>query len=88
MQEGRISELLINLLRKLALEDPAGSMNVLRMDQVKFKELVALISPAIKKQDTVMRSSISYKTKLESTLSFLAIGDCFRSLGLLFRVRL
>ena len=52
-------ELLINLLRELALEDPAGSMNVLRMDQVKFDELVALISQAIKKQDTVMRSSIS-----------------------------
>ena len=40
--------LLINLLREL--EDPAGSIIVLRMDQVKFKELVALISPAIKKQ--------------------------------------
>ena len=50
---------MINLLRDLTLEDPAGSINVLRMDQVKFKELVALISPAIKKQDTVMRLSIS-----------------------------
>ena len=63
-------------------------MNVLRMDQVTFKELVALISPAIKRQDTVMRSSISCKTKLETTLSFLASGDSFHSLGLLFRVRL
>ena len=43
----------------VGLEDPAGSMNVLRMDQVKFEELVALILPAIKKQDTVMTSSIS-----------------------------
>ena len=83
-----ISELLINLLRNLASEDLAGSMNVLRMDHDKFEELVALISPATKKQDTVMRSSISCKTQLETTLSFLASGDSFRSLGLLFRVGL
>ena len=81
-------ELLINLLLELALEDPAGSMNVLRMDQVKFEELVASISPVIKKQDTVMRSCISCKTKLETTLSFLASGGSFHSLGLFFRVRL
>ena len=72
----------------ISFEDSAGSMNVLRMDQVKFEELVVLISPVIKKQDTVMRSSISCKTKLETTLSFLASGDNFRSLGLLFRVRM
>ena len=81
-------ELLINRLRELALEDPAGSMNVLRRDQVKFEELVATISQAINNQETVMRSSISSKTKLKTTLSFLARGDSFRSLGLLFRVRL
>ena len=83
-----ISEFLINFFRELGLEDPAGSMNVLRMDQVKLEELIALVSPAIKKQDTVMRSSISCKTKQETTLSFLASDDSFRSLGLLFRVRL
>ena len=63
-------------------------MNVLRMDHVKFEEVVALMSLAIKKQDTVMRSSISCKTKLKITLSFLASGDSFHPLGLLFRVRL
>ena len=41
-----------NLSRELALEDPAGYMNVLRMGQVKFEELLALISPVIKKQDS------------------------------------
>ena len=71
----------MNLLQELAL-------NVLRMDHVKFEEFVALFSPAIKKQDTVIRSSISCKTKLETTVSFLASGDSFHSLGLLFRVRL
>ena len=63
-------------------------MNVLRMDEVKFEELVALILPAIKKRDTIMRSSISCKTKLETTLSLLASGDSFHSLGLLYRERL
>ena len=75
-----------NLLWELALKDPARYMNVLRMDQVEFEELLALISPAIKKQDTVMRSSISCKTKLEITLRFLASGDSFRFLGLRFSV--
>ena len=79
-------ELLINLLRKLALEDSASYINVLRMDEVTFEELLALISPAIKKQDTIMRLSISCKTKLEITLRFLASGDSFCSLGLLFGV--
>ena len=63
-------------------------MNVLRMDLVKFEGLDALISPAIKKQDADKRSSILCKTKLETTLSFLASCDSFHSLGLLFRVRL
>ena len=81
-------ELLIILLRELALEDPAGSMNVLRMDQVKFEKLVALIPPVIKKQDTIMRSSISCKSKLETTLNFLPSDGSFRFMGLLFRVRL
>ena len=75
-------------MRDLAVEDPAGSMNVLRLDHVKFDELVALISPAIKKQDAVMRSSISCKTELETTLSFVESDDSFRSLELLFRIRL
>ena len=70
-----------NLLRELAIEDPAGYMN-----ETKFEELLVLIAPAIKKQDTVMRSSISCKTKLHITLRFMASGDSFHSLGLLFRV--
>ena len=73
---------MINLLRELALEDPVGSMKVLRMDQFKFEESVALISPAIKKQDAVMRSSISCKT---NNFELPAKGDSFRSLGLLFK---
>ena len=55
-----------NLLRELAIEDPAGYMNVLRMDKTKCEELLVLIAPAIKKQDTVMRSSISGWSKVDS----------------------
>ena len=72
-----------NLLQELPLEDPAGYMYELRMDKVTVEELLALISPAIKKQDTVMRSSISRKTKLEIILRFLKVAtvsapwDCF-----------
>ena len=40
----------------------------------------------IQKQDTVMRPAISSRTKLGVTLRYLATGDSFRLLGLMFRV--
>jgi len=36
-----------NLLRELAAEDPTGYMNVLRINSVKFEELLDMITPEI-----------------------------------------
>jgi len=74
------------LLQELKEEDPETYRNVLRMTAPQFQELLELVEPLIKKQDTVFRQAIPCKTKLEITLRYLATGDSFRSLALLFRV--
>lgn len=74
------------LLQELKEEDPETYRNVLRMTAPQFQELLELVEPLIKKQDTVFRQAIPCKTKLEITLRYLATGDSFRSLVLLFRV--
>ena len=75
-----------HLLKELAEEDPAGFKNALRINLEKFDELLRLVTSAIEKRDTRMRMAISSKTKLEVTLRYLASGDSFRSLALLFRI--
>lgn len=75
------------LLKELKEEDPETYRNVLRMTAPQFQELLELVEPLIKKQNTVFRQAIPCKTKLEITLRYLATGDSFRSLAsLLFRV--
>ncbi|XP_068082892.1 uncharacterized protein [Anabrus simplex] len=74
------------LFQELKEEDPETYRNVLRMSPSKFQELLELVEPLIKKQDTKMREAIPCKIKLEITLRYLATGDSFRSLALLFRV--
>ena len=44
-----------------------------------------MVASKVRKQDTVMRPAISSKTKLE-VMRYLATGDSFRSLGLMFRM--
>lgn len=56
------------------------------MTAPQFQQLLGLVEPLIKKQDTTFRQAIPCKTKLEITLRYLATGDSFRSLALLFRV--
>lgn len=74
------------LLKELREEDPETYRNTMRMPNSKFDELLELVIPLIRKQDTNMRQAIPCKTKLEITLRCLATGDSFRSLSLLFRV--
>ena len=74
------------LLRELAEEDPDEYRNAIRMDTSKFEELLSMVASKVQKQDTVMRPAISSKTKLEVTLRYLATGDSFCSLGLMFQV--
>lgn len=45
-----------------------------------------MVSPLIKKEDTIMRNAISPGERLAVTLRFLATGDSFMSLQYLFRI--
>lgn len=74
------------LLRELVAEDPNAYRNILRLTQVKFDELLEMITPEIRKQDTVMRSAIPCRTKLEIALRYMGSGDSLMSLEYLFRV--
>lgn len=51
-----------------------------------FNQLLALIAPKIKKEDTRFRKSIPPNERLALTLRYLATGDSFASLALLFRI--
>ncbi len=63
-------------------DEPNDWRNYLRMGEDTYMELLNLVSPLIRKQDTVMRKSISPHEKLTATLRFLATG---RSLSLSLR---
>ncbi|KAB0802358.1 hypothetical protein PPYR_04544 [Photinus pyralis] len=72
--------LLSMLNEELLLEDPTSYKNFLRMDNASFEKLFRKIEIQITKQNTIMRDSISARSKLETTLRFLATGDTYRSL--------
>lgn len=74
------------LLRELAAEDAPEYRNWLRMSKEHFEILLAGIAHKITKNDTVMRSAIPARIKLEITLSYLATGNSYRTLQRLFRV--
>lgn len=74
------------LLRELAVEDTTEYFKFLRMEPIKFDQLLTKITPLIKKTDTVMREAITPKTKLQITLRYMSTGDSFPSLQYLFRV--
>ena len=46
-----------------------------RMDLPKFEELLSMVGPLIRKEDTLMRASICARDKLLVTLRFLATGN-------------
>ncbi|KAJ8909545.1 hypothetical protein NQ315_012739, partial [Exocentrus adspersus] len=76
--EGR--GLLTMLNEELLIEDPSSCKKFLRMDNNSLEKLLNKVKVQLTKQDTVIRESISARSKLESTLRFLATGECYRSL--------
>lgn len=68
------------------MEDPIAYRKILRLLCEKFEELLEKIHPLIQKKDTLMRLAIPSRTKLEITLRYLATGDSYQFLELLFRV--
>jgi len=65
---------------------PEDFRNLLQMTECQFEYLLLRVTNIISKSDTNMRQAINAKTKLEVTLRYLATGDSFKSLELLFRV--
>lgn len=74
------------ILKELALEDCDTYRNHLRMSEDKFLEILQKVAPKIQKIHTVMREALPAKLKLQITLRYLATGDCFSSLAVLYRV--
>ncbi|XP_039962355.1 putative nuclease HARBI1 [Bactrocera tryoni] len=69
-----------NLLKELEISCPKDYKNFLRMDVAVYNDLLALITPLIEKQDTIMRDAISPNERLSVTLRFLATGESYESL--------
>lgn len=69
----------VNLIEDLR-EDPEDWRGYLRMNETAYNELLRLVTPIIKKEDTVMRQSISPHERLTCTLRFLATGRSYRYL--------
>lgn len=74
------------LMKELSMEDPKSYHNIMRLSILKFDELLELVTPFIKKEDTKLRQAISCRTKLEITLRYIATGDTLKSVQYLFRV--
>ncbi|KAJ8869690.1 hypothetical protein PR048_028684 [Dryococelus australis] len=54
--------------------------NYLRMDYSAFSQLIELVTPYIKKQDTCMRKAISPHGRFAASLRFLATGRSYKDL--------
>lgn len=69
-----------NLLNELKVSSPSDFRNFLRMNGDTYAELLSLVGPNIKKEDTIMRDAISPNQRLSLTLRFLATGNTFSDL--------
>ena len=65
------------LVQEFRAEDASGFNNFLRMDQTCFDELLEMVKPQKKKQDTNMRQTIPTGEKLALTLRYLATSEFF-----------
>lgn len=74
------------LLREFRSEDCFEYEKFLRMSPDIFDELLSIVEPTIKKQDTVMRAALSPGIRLAATIRFLATGASYTELQHIFRV--
>ncbi|XP_070179218.1 sugar-phosphatase AraL-like isoform X3 [Littorina saxatilis] len=73
-------------MQEMMAEDTDSYTNFVRMDPASFHRLLELVEPLLRKQETIMRQSISAAERLAVTLRFLASGDSYQSLRFLFRI--
>lgn len=69
----------INIMSELR-EHPDDWRNYMRMNEECYKMLLDLVTPFIKKQDTMYREAISPHERLSATLRFLATGRKYEDL--------
>jgi len=69
----------VNLLTELKVV-PKDWQNYLRMSEETYLNLLSLVTPLIRKNDTVMRKAISPHERLTATLQFLATGRSYEDL--------
>ena len=69
LERSRINQ--TTLLEELRLY-PADFTIVRRMSEENYLELLSILDPVLKKQDTVLRQSISSHERLTATLRFLS----------------
>lgn len=84
--EGVVNKLLIELQQgSVEIERPLyEAFHRLSMDD--FEHLHSLVAPLIKKQDTNMRKAIPTDIRLSCALYYLATGNSFQSMQVLFRL--
>ena len=69
-----------SLIQELSADDSNGLKSFLKMDMASFNELLEMVTPLIKRRDTLIRNSISSAERLALTLSFSATGELIISL--------
>lgn len=67
-------------MRILSALEPVDFKNYLRMGEEEFEYLLNLVTPYIKKEDTILRQSVSARQRLVVTLRFLASGNTYQDL--------
>ena len=68
------------LLREIQENNTDNYRNFLRMSDPVFQQFLALVSPYITRQDTVMREAITAEQRLVATLRYLATGRSLQDL--------
>ncbi|KAJ8969908.1 hypothetical protein NQ314_001525 [Rhamnusium bicolor] len=75
----------INLLNEVRFY-PRDWHNYLRMNEETYLNLLLLVTPLIKRKNTIMRSAISAHERLTETLRFLATGRSYEDLKFSTRI--
>lgn len=74
-----------NLVREMEVIDKEKYFNYFRMPLETFEKLLSIIEPYITKE-TVIRTPIPARTRLQVTLRYLASGDSMTSISFAFRI--